>query len=250
MKKKSANTVSFETHSFNDCVRLDRGLAELRARYASKSAQTRRRAAEWEYDSTLANRMFGGALAAAGQDPCPFGTPRWPDGVLALAIDLRYSPALLTVGACEYQAGRPDEAMQLFLTLTELPADEPDLPIIIDKAGDFLLDEDDLQRAHDLYATAEKVFPDVAIYPAGLGYCLGKLGMLVESVAKARRVCELEPDNARHLSDLGWSLSEAGELDEAVCVLERAVELADADYDLPRKNLSYVKEQAAKNVQA
>jgi hypothetical protein len=54
--------------------------------------------------------------------------------------------------------------MELFLTLTTLPADEPDLSIIIDKAGEFLLDAEDYERARALYAVAEKAFPDVAIY--------------------------------------------------------------------------------------
>lgn len=250
MKTGTTKTISFKTHSFAECVRLDRDLADLRAKYARKSATTRRHAAEWEYDSAQAARMFGGALAAAGQEPHPFGEPRWPEGVLALAIDPRHAPALLTVGSCEYHVGRKDEAMRLFLALTELPADEPDLPIIIDKAGDFLLDEDDVRRAHELYAAAEQAFPNVAMYPVGLGYCLGKQGRVDEAVAKARRADELEPDSARHLNDLGWALFEAAQPEEAVHTLERAVALAPADYDLPRENLRHVKAELAKKTRA
>ena len=40
---------------------------------------------------------------------------------------------MLTVGSLEYQYGRVEEAMILFLELTTLPADTEDLPKIIDR---------------------------------------------------------------------------------------------------------------------
>jgi tetratricopeptide (TPR) repeat protein len=246
MKRSKAATVTFKDHSFDECVRLDAELAATRAEYAREPANERRQAAEWEYDSAIAGRMFGQALAAAGDDPHPFGAPCWPEGVLALAIDPLYAPALLTVGSYEYQLGRREEAMRMFLALAALPATEQDLPIIIDKAGDFLLDEDDVEHARELYAVAERAFPDVAMYPVGLGYCLGKLGKLDEAIIKAQRADELEPDNSRHLNDLGWALFEAGRLDEAEATLARAVALAPADYDLVRENLRFVRAQRAK----
>jgi tetratricopeptide (TPR) repeat protein len=246
MKRSKAAEITFRDHSFEECVRLDPDLAATRAEYAKKSAKRRRQAAEWEYDSAFADRLFGGALASAGQDPHPFGEPRWPEGVLALAIDPLYAPALLTVGSYEYQLGREEEAMRMFLALAALPSTVPDLPIIIDKAGDFLLDEDDVERARELYTAAEKAFPAVAMYPVGLGYCLGKLGKLDEAIAKAQRADELEPDNSRHLNDLGWALFEAGRLEEAEATLTRAVALAPADYDLVRENLRFVRAQRAR----
>jgi tetratricopeptide (TPR) repeat protein len=245
MKRSKTVAITFKDHSFEECLRLDSELAATRAEYARKSAKKRRQAAEWEYDSALAARMFSGALAAAGQDPLSFGEPRWPEGVLALAIDPLYAPALLTVGSYEYQLRRKKEARRMFLALATLPSTEPDLPIIIDKAGDFLLDEGDVERARDLYAAAEKAFPDVAMYPVGLGYCLGKLGKLDEAIAKAQRADELEPDNTKHLNDLGWALFEAGRLEEAEATLARAVALAPPDYELPHENLRYVRAQRA-----
>jgi tetratricopeptide (TPR) repeat protein len=250
MKRAKKTEVTFKTHCFEECLRLDHGLAALRTEYATASPRKRRLAAQWEYDEAFASRLFSGALAVAGEDPHPFGKPRWPEGVLALAIDPRFAPALLTVGSYEYQLRRKEQAMSMFLALTRLPAKEPDLPIIIDKAGDFLLDEGDLPRALALYAAAEEAFPAVAMYPAGLGYCLGKLGKLEAAVDKARRVDELEPDNPWHLNDLGWALFEAGQLDEAVQTLTRAVALAPADYDLPRENLRYVKATLARRERA
>jgi tetratricopeptide (TPR) repeat protein len=153
-----------------------------------------------------------------------------------------FAPAILTVGSIEYQLGREDAAMELFLTLTTLPADEPDLPVIIDKAGDFLMDEEAYDRARALYAAAENAFPDVTVYPIGFSYCLGELGLYEEAVAKARRADELEPLNYLHLNNLGWSLYQAGHLEEARATLEKSLQLAPVDNDLVRNNLKEVQE--------
>ena len=241
-------TIALEEHPFKECVTGDPDLAATRAEYARKSAEDRRKAADWEYHSAIAGGMFSAALAGIGQEP--LGEDGWPEGVLALAIDPLFAPAILTVGSIEYQFGRVDEAMELFMTLTTLPADEPDLPVIIDKAGDFLLDEEDHEHAQALYAAAEGAFPDVAIYPVGLGYCLGKLGLYEEALEKARRADELEPDDCRHLNDLGWALFEAGYGAEAEEVLVRAAALSPEDYEFPRNNLETVREAMRKSREA
>ena len=236
--------ITFEDCSFEECIRRDADLAATRAKYAAKSAEERRMAADGEYHRAIAGRMFNQALAGAGRES--FGEGGWPEGVLALAIDPLFAPALLTVGSFEYQLGREEEAMELFMRLTTLPPDEPDLPEIIDKAGDFLLDEKDFEAALDLYTAAEDAYPDVAVYPVGLCYCLGKLGRHDEAIAKARRADELEPNDCYHLNDLGWSLREAGRLDEAEATLRRAVALSSEDHDLPGRNLKIVLKEKAK----
>ncbi len=234
--------LTFEEHSFRECVEKDKYLATVRAKYACESAEDRRKAADWEYHSAMASRMFNGALAGAGDDEPGFCRQHWPEGVVALAVDPLFAPAILTVGSIEYQIGRIDDAMSLFMTLTALPEDEPDLPVIIDKAGDFLIDEEDYERARDLHAAAEKAFPDVAVYPVGLGYCLGKLGLYEDALAKARRADELDPLNHLHLNDLGWALYEAGYLKQSEAALRRSIDLAPDDYEFPRNNLKIVRE--------
>jgi hypothetical protein len=240
LMRGARQVITFDKHSFRECVEKDEYVAGLRAEYARKSAEKRRMAADWEYHSAIAGSMFNDALARVGQ--AELGVAYWPDGVLALAIDPLFAPAILTVGSVEYQLGRQDEAMELFLTLTTLPADEPDLPTIIDKAGNFLLDAEDYSHARDLYAAAEKAFPDVAGYPAGLSYCLGSLELHEEAVVKARRADALSPGSHIHLNDLGWTLYQAGYLEEAEATLERSVSLAPPDYELARKNLEEVRE--------
>lgn len=152
-----------------------------------------------------------------------------------------YTPAMLTVGSFEYQYGRTDEAMTLFLQLTTLPADTEDLAEIIDTAGDFLIDQDDAERAGQLYAAAASAYPNVAVYCVGLGYCLAKAGQFEESVEQHRRAVELEPKNHLHLNDFGYSLLQAGRLDEAEEVLQRAVELAPPDYARAKANLDHLR---------
>ena len=236
--------VTFEECSFEECLRRDPDLAATRREYAARSAEQRRRAADFQYHGAVAGHMFNQCLTGAGL--APFGEGGWPEGVLALAMDPLFAPALLTVGSIEYQLGRKQEAMQMFMKLTTLPADEPDLDEIIDEAGDFLIDEQDFEAARDLYAASESAHPEVATYPIGLCYCLGKLGRHEEAIVKGRRALELEPDDCYHLNDLGRSLFEAGHLDEAEATLRRAVEVAPDDYDLPETNLEIVLAEKAK----
>ncbi|MCX6349557.1 MAG: hypothetical protein NTV79_08700 [Candidatus Aureabacteria bacterium] len=221
---------------FSQLVQADPILAEARREYASTPPAARRAAAQWEYDSRMAGDLFADALARVGRED--FSLPRFDAGVLALAIDPLFAPALLTVGSLEYQYGRVDAAMVLFLTLPSLPQEEPDLVVIVDKAGDFLLDRKDHRNALRLYQAATKIRPAVAAYWTGVGYCLGRLGRKEKAVAAARQAVALEPTSAVRLNDLGWALVEAGSHAEAHSVLEQAAALAPAGFDLPRNNLS------------
>ena len=237
-----------EKTAFSTLVKSNRELAALRRDYAARPAPERRMAADWEYHSQMANEIVSNAMAQFGKS-C-LGASGWPQGFVALAIDPRYAPALLTVGSIEYQIGHIEEAMTLFTQLVQLPQDEKDLRIIIDKAGDFLIDQDDFENALALYSAAEKVWPDEAVYLLGVGYCLGKLGHCEESVEKHRRVIALEPDNYKHLSDLGFTLLEAGQFDEAEAVLQKSISLAPATYEMARGNLIELKKRRKKQAAA
>ena len=241
-KSPDDGMTKFENWPFSVLVEEDRDLAALRREYASEPARERRMAADWEYHSEMAGGIFNDALARAGGQE-GLGKSYWPSGVVALAIDPMYAPAILTVGSIEYQIGRVEEAMKLFITLTTLPKDEEDLVIIIDKAGDFLIDQDDYENALALYSAAEKAYPHETVYLNGSGYCLGKLGRHEDSVEKHRRADALEPDNYKHLNDLGYSLFEAGKFDEAEKLLQRSISLAPPDYEFSRNNLSELREK-------
>ena len=221
--------------SFEQLLAAVPELAESRSEYAGKSKKDRRAAANWAYDSAMAHDLFSCALRMAGGDSAV--DPGYDAGVVALAIDPLFAPALLTVGSLEYQCQRPDAAMALFLALTTLPPTEPELVEIIDKAGDFLLDQNDTTAAARLYRAAAEAYPDVCAHWSNLSYCLGKADQIEEAVAAARKALALNQSDPYLLNDLGWSLVLAGCHDEARTVLERAVALAPADYKRPQNNL-------------
>ncbi len=129
--------------------------------------------------------------------------------------------------------------MALFLKLTSLPADTDELPEIIDKAGDFLIEKDDYANAEKLYAAA--AYPEVALFQDDLGYCISQAGRTDEAVARQQRAVELEPDNYLHLNDLGYTLLQAGQYNEAEKVLQRAVRMAPPEYELAKGNLEHLR---------
>ena len=221
-------------------IEEDEYLAQLREAYADAPPEERRLAAQWEYDASAATSLFNGALSRiAGGDPpsLPEGADVCPGAVRALAIDPGLAPALLTVGSVEYQLGRVGDAMDLFLALAGFPPGTEDLPEIIDKAGDFLLDQGDYGNARAVYAAAAERHPDLAVCHDGLSYCADRLGELDEAVRHARRAVELEPDHHVYLNDLGWCLMRVRQFDEAEPVLEKAAALSPAGDDLARNNL-------------
>ena len=234
----------FQKFPFSVLVKEDEDLSDIRHEYVLKSKSERRMAADFEYHSEISGELFSNALANADKDL--LGRSYWPSGITALAIDPLYAPAILTVGSLEYMIGRTEECMNLFIALTKLPEDEDDLNTIVDKAGDFLIDNNDFENALVLYSAAEKAYPNEALYLNGSGYCLGKLGRYEESVEKHRCADALEPNNYKHLNDLGYSLFEAGKFDEAEQVLKKSISLAPEDYEFPRNNLKELSERRKK----
>lgn len=226
---------------FRELVEVDEELRSLREQYVNAPAAKRRSAAQWAHDSAHASMLMARAMGAAAM-----AHPAWHDAAAPLAIDPGFAPAILTVGSIEYQYGRVDEAMRLFLELTTFPADTEDLVEIIDAAGDFLIDQDDAEHAGQLYAAAARAYPNVALYYVGLGYCMMQAGQFEESVEQHRRAVELEPDNHLHLNDFGYTLLQAGRFDEAEAVLQRAVELAPPDYARAKANLDHLRKIRSK----
>ncbi|MCP4604141.1 MAG: tetratricopeptide repeat protein [Proteobacteria bacterium] len=224
---------------FRELLRLDKELSEARRDYANKTPKDRRMEADFVYHKGSADRLFGVALGRNdSEDP-------WRADVLALAIDPNYAPAILTVGSLEYGLGRREEALELLNGLTKLPKDTEDLVIIIDKAGNYFLDQDDIPAALDLYKAAVESFPEVALYHNAVGYCLGKLESIDEALVATRRAVELEPENSEWLNDLGYTLLEMGDLEEAEAILNRAINFAPPDYELPRNNMEELKRRRA-----
>lgn len=154
----------------------------------------------------------------------------------ALEIKPDYPPAVLTMGSIEYQRGRPEKGASLFSTLLSLSDRSGDLWEIIDKAGDFLIQEKRYEEGLELYQAAIRRFPERAALYQGLGCCAGYQGLFDKAVEVSRRALELEPDNQKLVNDLGWSLFQAEQFKEAEEKLLKAVELDPSD-ELAQENL-------------
>ncbi|MBM9538875.1 tetratricopeptide repeat protein, partial [Desulfobulbus alkaliphilus] len=95
----------------------------------------------------------------------------------ALEIKPDYPPAVLTMGSIEYQRGKPDEGALLFAKLLSLPDKSGDLWEIIDKAGDFLIQQKRYAEGLELYQAALEMFPGRVVFYQGVGCCAGHQGL-------------------------------------------------------------------------
>jgi len=163
----------------------------------------------------------------------------------ALEIKPDYPPAVLTMGSIEYQRGRPEEGARLFSTLLSLPDEAGDLWEVIDKAGNFLIQEERYEEGLELYQAAVARFRERAVLYQGLGCCAGHQGLFEKAVEASRRALGLEPENQKLINDLGWSLFQAGRLKEAEEVLLKAVAMDPSD-ELGLENLRFCKFARAK----
>jgi tetratricopeptide (TPR) repeat protein len=220
---------------FAELLSRDPELSALRAEYVLKPAAERRVAAEWAYDESIANSLFGAAVARLESQRAP--APRWPPGFAALAIDPEFAPGLLTVGCHEYGSGRYADGMKLLLQLTQLSPDTADWIEIIDKAGRRLMDAGDAPSTCRLYEYALKACPGEQEFITGIGWALCRAGKQNEALPWLERAVANDPNNYLVLNDYGWGLAELGRFDEAQKALEKAVQLAPAGHDLPVNNL-------------
>ena len=154
----------------------------------------------------------------------------------ALEWDPNYAPAILTLASFKYQRRRRAEGRKLLRSLLSLPEATPDLPEIIDQAGDFLIDIGAYEEGLALFQAAAARFPSVAAFHQGVSCCASHQGLHEEAVAAAERALRLEPDNQKSVNDLGWSLLQAGRHEQARAVLERAVSMDPTD-ELASENL-------------
>ncbi len=183
---------------------------------------------QFEAESSYAESIFHGSMG--DMEACIAAIER------TLEIMPDYPPALLTMGSIEYQRGKPDEGARLFSILLTLPNESGDLWEVIDKAGDFLIQEARYAEGLTLYQAAVERFPECAGLYQGLSCCAGHQGLFEKAVEASQRALELEPDSQNLVNDLGWSLFQAGRLEEAEEVLMRAVAMDPSD-ELARENL-------------
>jgi tetratricopeptide (TPR) repeat protein len=125
-----------------------------------------------------------------------------------------YAPALLSLGTAEYQLGHPAKGWNSFMKLFSLPDDTKDLSVMVDKAGDFLIQLGRFEDVIALYRRAVSRFPGVAVLHQGLGCGAGHQGLHAEAISALRAALAREPANQKFRNDLGWSLCQAGSIEE------------------------------------
>jgi tetratricopeptide (TPR) repeat protein len=204
----TAKATSHTAQCFAELLSRDPELSALRADYARKPATKRRTAAEWVYDESIGNSLFGAALARLQGERLP--APGWPPGFAALAIDPDYAPALLTVGCYEHGCGRKAESMRLLLQLRQLPPNTADWVEIIDKAGQSLMDAGDAAGTGHLYEAALAASPGKQEFIIGLGWALCRAGKQQEALPWLERAVAIAPDNYSVLNDYGWGTGGIG----------------------------------------
>jgi tetratricopeptide (TPR) repeat protein len=229
--------LTFINMSFSELMEQSEELTEIREEYAHRTPEEIRKAASFQYDSTIASSLFNDALSRVSSDQDE-PQPDWPGEVTALAIDPEFAPAILSVGSYEYSYGRIPEAMEHFFYLASISEEsEPDIDKIIEKAADFLCNHGSHDKAIELVLYSSKNKPSKAIYHDLLAYYYGKVKDFKKAVNQGRIAVLMEPDNYEFLSNYGWSLIESGYYDVAKKILTRAVELAPKDYQYAKGNL-------------
>jgi tetratricopeptide (TPR) repeat protein len=235
MKTEIANYIK---KGFSACVSEVKELSDLRSEYASKPFE-RREAAEWSYTESLVPNIFTILEHGFGQaEKQKKQKPKWPPGFIALAIDPGFAPALLTVGSYEYQCKRRSEGLNLLFQLVRLPPDTHDLIPIIDKAGQFLVNENDIHNASKLFDEALHAMPDSPVLMSAMAWALCKAGKQAEALQWYDKILSITPNDSPALSDYGWTLVELNRFDEAKVILEKAVQFASPDYVQPANNLN------------
>jgi tetratricopeptide (TPR) repeat protein len=175
----------------------------------------------FDAEAAFADSIFHGAIGDSKR--CSKALER------AVEISPGYAPAVLALGAVEYQRKRKAKGRRLLLSLVSILDDAPDPTEIIDVAGDFLIQSREYAGGLAPYRAAVQKFPHVGVFRQGRGCCAGHMGALQEAIAASRRALELEPDNQKFVNDLGWSLTVSWSLQEALATLERAVVMDPAD---------------------
>lgn len=121
-----------------------------------------------------------------------------------------------------HQAGRLDQAQQLYLQILRTEPDHADtlhlLGVLAAQSGKPEMALAPIQRAI-------AVRPNVAVYYLNLGNAYCELGRLDEAVAQYRRAIELYPDYPEGLVNLGAALRRVNRLEESESRLRRALEL-------------------------
>jgi tetratricopeptide (TPR) repeat protein len=157
------------------------------------------------------------------------------------ALGLGYPPAILTAGSVQYQCEQQAKGKEMLMSLVSLPSETENLVEIIEEAGAFLISINETADALELYRSAAREFPDVAVFQQRFGQCAAQADMFEEAIAAGQRSVDLDPENSVFVSDLGWTMFLAERYRDAEALFVRALEL-DPENENARMNLEYTRD--------
>jgi len=92
--------------------------------------------------------------------------------------------------------------------------------------GQTYLNEEDFERAEEVYAKALELNPDIIQAHSALGYIYALQGKLQEALEENLKVLELAPNDYATHKNLAMIYQQSGRIEEAVAEAETALELA------------------------
>jgi len=95
--------------------------------------------------------------------------------------------------------------------------------------GQAYLNENDLERAEEVYARALELNPDIVQAHSALGYIYALQGKLQEALEENLKVLELAPNDYATHKNLAMIYQQLGRVEEAIAEAETALELAPED---------------------
>ena len=155
-------------------------------------------------------------------------------------------PQILAVARSHFQAGRLEEAEQLYRQILDVDPDHVDA---LNLLGVIAGQTNRIDRAIDCFRAALRLKPDFAEAQCNLGNVFVIQRRLPEAIECFRQSVRSKPDYAVAYSNLGNALREQGQLDEAVATLRQALRLAPGFADA-HSNLGLALQAQGKSAEA
>ena len=146
------------------------------------------------------------------------------------------SISLLEGAKAAAQAGRDEEAEELYARLVEIRPDDADMRT---RWGDTLARLGKNEAAKEQYLAALEINPEHAAALYGLGNMLNFEGSHDEALWQYRKAAELRREHVPTLLNLGGILAFQGKLDEAAKVFRQALEIEPKSFG-PHRQLGQV----------
>lgn len=179
----------------------------------------------WRGHATaLTLAVVAAALACAGSTRVELSYWRNDETLFtrALAVTDDNFLAHKTVGDCDYEKGRVDEAIGQY---REAIRERPDFMDAHNNLGIALNSQGRTDEAIGEFREAIRLKPDYDEAHNNLGLALGRKGQIDDAVGEFIEAIRLNPDYADAHNDLGIALIKKGQLDEAISQFQEAVRL-------------------------